>query len=109
MGTYITFLINALRLDFGISYQSPSGTVTQIIGRTWPVSIHLGGLDQMVQESLLHFLFYWYMVLFPAVMIALRAEIYTQIRCPALLKVIVQPSRSNAPALERLYAIQRIR
>jgi ABC-type dipeptide/oligopeptide/nickel transport system permease component len=32
----------ALRLDFGIPYQSPGETVAQLIGRTWPVTAHLG-------------------------------------------------------------------
>jgi ABC-type dipeptide/oligopeptide/nickel transport system permease component len=45
---YGSFIVNALRLDFGISYQSPSETVTQIIGRTWPVSIQLGGMAALI-------------------------------------------------------------
>jgi peptide/nickel transport system permease protein len=45
---YASFLVNALRLDFGISYQSPSETVTQIIGRTWPVSIQLGMMAAVI-------------------------------------------------------------
>ena len=45
---YGSFLVNALHLDFGISYQSPSETVTQIIGRTWPVSIQLGGMAALI-------------------------------------------------------------
>jgi ABC-type dipeptide/oligopeptide/nickel transport system permease component len=39
---------NALRGDFGISFQSPTDTVIQLIGRTWPVSIQLGGLAILV-------------------------------------------------------------
>jgi ABC-type dipeptide/oligopeptide/nickel transport system permease component len=39
---YLTFLSHAVRLDFGVSYQSPSESVSEIIGRTWPVSIQLG-------------------------------------------------------------------
>ena len=35
-------MANALRGDFGISFQSPTETVIQLIGRTWPVSIALG-------------------------------------------------------------------
>ena len=41
---YLTFLRNALRLDFGVSFQSPQETVVQVIGRTWPVSIQIGGI-----------------------------------------------------------------
>jgi ABC-type dipeptide/oligopeptide/nickel transport system permease component len=45
---YVSFLVNALRFDFGVSFQSPSETVTQIIARTWPVSIHLGGMAAFI-------------------------------------------------------------
>ena len=45
---YLAFLRNAVRLDFGVSYQSPSETVVEIIGRTWPVSIRLGGIAALV-------------------------------------------------------------
>jgi peptide/nickel transport system permease protein len=41
---YLLYMGNALRGDFGISFQSPDETVIQLIGRTWPVSIQLGGL-----------------------------------------------------------------
>jgi ABC-type dipeptide/oligopeptide/nickel transport system permease component len=41
---YLLYMGNALRGDFGISYQSPDETVIQLIARTWPVSIQLGGL-----------------------------------------------------------------
>ena len=33
---------SALHGDFGISFHSPTETVIQLIGRTWPVSITLG-------------------------------------------------------------------
>jgi ABC-type dipeptide/oligopeptide/nickel transport system permease component len=39
---YLRYMANALRGDFGISFQSPTETVIQLIGRTWPVSIALG-------------------------------------------------------------------
>ncbi len=39
---YLSYMSAALRLDFGIPYQSPGETVTQLIGRTWPVTAHLG-------------------------------------------------------------------
>src|SRR6202158_3866627 len=35
---------NALHGDFGISFQSPTETVIQLIGRAWPTSMQLGGL-----------------------------------------------------------------
>ena len=41
---YARYMWNALQGDFGISFQSPTETVIQLIGRTWPVSIQLGGL-----------------------------------------------------------------
>ena len=45
---YLRYMGNALRGDFGISFQSPTETVIQLIGRTWPVSIQLGGLAIVV-------------------------------------------------------------
>jgi ABC-type dipeptide/oligopeptide/nickel transport system permease component len=39
---YLSYMGAALRLDFGIPYQSPGETVTELIGRTWPVTVHLG-------------------------------------------------------------------
>jgi ABC-type dipeptide/oligopeptide/nickel transport system permease component len=39
---YLRYMGNALRGDFGISFQSPTETVIQLIGRTWPTSIMLG-------------------------------------------------------------------
>jgi ABC-type dipeptide/oligopeptide/nickel transport system permease component len=39
---YLSYMGAALRLDFGIPFQSPGETVTQLIGRTWPVTAHLG-------------------------------------------------------------------
>jgi peptide/nickel transport system permease protein len=45
---YLRYMANALRGDFGISFQSPTETVTQLIGRTWPVSIALGGTTVLV-------------------------------------------------------------
>jgi peptide/nickel transport system permease protein len=45
---YARYMWNALRGDFGISFQSPTDTVIELIGRTWPVSIQLGGLAILV-------------------------------------------------------------
>jgi peptide/nickel transport system permease protein len=41
---YGRYMWNALQGDFGISFQSPTETVIELIGRTWPVSIRLGGM-----------------------------------------------------------------
>ncbi|HWQ12527.1 MAG TPA: ABC transporter permease [Roseiflexaceae bacterium] len=45
---YLKYMGNALRGDFGISFASPSETVIELIGRTWPVSITLGGVTVVV-------------------------------------------------------------
>src|SRR5262245_17227552 len=45
---YLRYMGSALRGDFGISFQSPTETVIQLIGRTWPVSMRLGGLAILV-------------------------------------------------------------
>jgi ABC-type dipeptide/oligopeptide/nickel transport system permease component len=49
---YLTYMGNALRGDFGISFASPTETVTELIGRTWPISIMLGGSTVVVALSL---------------------------------------------------------
>src|SRR4030081_1744436 len=41
---YFLYMSNALRGDFGISFQSPTETVIQLISRAWPTSMQLGGL-----------------------------------------------------------------
>jgi peptide/nickel transport system permease protein len=41
---YLLYMGSALHGDFGISFQSPTETVTELIGRTWPISIQLGGM-----------------------------------------------------------------
>jgi peptide/nickel transport system permease protein len=45
---YINYMWNAARGDFGYSFASPTETVAQVIGRTWPVSILLGGLTAVI-------------------------------------------------------------
>ncbi len=45
---YLRYMSSALRGDFGYSYQSPDDTVIELIGRTWPVSIALGGVTVIV-------------------------------------------------------------
>jgi peptide/nickel transport system permease protein len=39
---YLSYVWRALHLDFGRSFVITSETVLQLIGRVWPVSIHLG-------------------------------------------------------------------
>jgi ABC-type dipeptide/oligopeptide/nickel transport system permease component len=39
---YLSYMGAAVRLDFGIPYQSPGETVTELIARTWPVTAQLG-------------------------------------------------------------------
>jgi peptide/nickel transport system permease protein len=45
---YINYMMNAAQGDFGYSFASPTETVAQVIGRTWPVSILLGGVTAVV-------------------------------------------------------------
>jgi peptide/nickel transport system permease protein len=45
---YFRYMGAALRGDFGYSFQSPDETVAELIGRTWPVSIALGGITVIV-------------------------------------------------------------
>jgi peptide/nickel transport system permease protein len=39
---FVKYVWNALHLDFGISYHARPQTVNEIIGRTFPISLHLG-------------------------------------------------------------------
>ena len=39
---FVRYIWNALHLDFGISYHARPQTVNEIIGRTFPISLHLG-------------------------------------------------------------------
>ena len=41
---YGRYMWNALQFDFGIPFQSPGETVTDLISRTWPISLQLGGM-----------------------------------------------------------------
>jgi ABC-type dipeptide/oligopeptide/nickel transport system permease component len=45
---YVLYVGNALRFEFGYSYQSPGETVTQLIARVWTVSLQLGALTLAV-------------------------------------------------------------
>src|SRR5262245_37425158 len=48
---YVRYMVSAVQGDFGTSFQSPTESVTQLIARTWPVSMLLGGLAIMVAFS----------------------------------------------------------
>jgi len=48
---YLKYMGSALQGDFGISFQSPTESVIQLIGRTWPTSIQLGMLAILVAFS----------------------------------------------------------
>src|SRR5438477_2797537 len=41
---YLRYMWSALHGDFGTSFQSPTESVLQLIARTWPTSMQLGGL-----------------------------------------------------------------
>jgi ABC-type dipeptide/oligopeptide/nickel transport system permease component len=45
---YLRYMANAIHGDFGISFQSPTETVGELIGRTWPTSIALGTMAIVV-------------------------------------------------------------
>ncbi|MCB9159298.1 MAG: ABC transporter permease [Caldilineaceae bacterium] len=45
---YLIWLQGVVRLDFGHSFQRPDETVLQLIGRTWPVTFHLGIMTLIV-------------------------------------------------------------
>ena len=48
---YLLYVGNALRFEFGYSYQSPGETVAQLIGRVWTVSLQLGALTLAGRDS----------------------------------------------------------
>ena len=48
---YLRYMGSALQGDFGISFQSPTETVIELIGRTWPTSMQLGGLAILLAFS----------------------------------------------------------
>jgi ABC-type dipeptide/oligopeptide/nickel transport system permease component len=45
---YALYMWNAVHGDFGISFQSPTESVTQLIARVWPTSMQLGGLAVII-------------------------------------------------------------
>jgi len=48
---YLRYMGSALQGDFGISFQSPTESVTDLIARTWPISMQLGGLAILLAFS----------------------------------------------------------
>jgi len=49
---YLRYMWNALHLDFGIPFQSPTETVTELIARVWPVTLQLAAVTLLLSYSL---------------------------------------------------------
>jgi len=49
---YTTWLSGVVQLDFGRSFKHPDETVVGIIRRTWPITIHLGGMALILAFSI---------------------------------------------------------
>ncbi|HLZ28288.1 MAG TPA: ABC transporter permease [Chloroflexota bacterium] len=49
---YFNYMGSALHGDFGISFQSPTETVMQLIARAWPTSMQLGGMAILLAFTL---------------------------------------------------------
>jgi len=49
---YTTWLGGVVQLDFGRSFKHPDETVVGLIRRTWPVTIHLGGMALILAFSI---------------------------------------------------------
>jgi peptide/nickel transport system permease protein len=45
---YLIWLRGVLRLDFGMSFEHPDESVLELIRRTWPTTMHLGGMALLV-------------------------------------------------------------
>jgi ABC-type dipeptide/oligopeptide/nickel transport system permease component len=45
---YLSFLWNALHLDFGYSYQDPGEPITALLARVWPISAFVGGMGIVI-------------------------------------------------------------
>ena len=52
MVQYGRYMWNALHLDFGVPFQRPTSTVTELIADTWPVTIRIGLLTIALSFSL---------------------------------------------------------
>lgn len=49
---YLNYMSHAVRFDFGIPFQQPTTTVTELIGKTWRVSAQLGAMTILVAFGL---------------------------------------------------------
>jgi ABC-type dipeptide/oligopeptide/nickel transport system permease component len=49
---YLRYMWNAIHLDFGIPFQSPTETVIQLIARVWPPTLQLAGAVILLSYSL---------------------------------------------------------
>ncbi len=45
---YLRYMWGVVQLDFGIPFQSPGETVTDVLARAWPPSLVLGGLGVLI-------------------------------------------------------------
>ena len=45
---YVIWLSGVVRLDFGQSFAHPDESVLQLVGRTWPVTFHLGAMTLLL-------------------------------------------------------------
>jgi peptide/nickel transport system permease protein len=49
---YLLYMWNAIHMDFGIPFQSPTETVTGLIGRVWPSTLQLAGVVILLSYSM---------------------------------------------------------
>lgn len=49
---YLSFLWNALHLQFGYSYQDPGETISDLLARVWPISAFAGGMGVLLGVGL---------------------------------------------------------
>jgi ABC-type dipeptide/oligopeptide/nickel transport system permease component len=49
---YLLYMWNFIQGDFGVPYQSPGETVTELLARAWPPSLILGGLGVLIGTPL---------------------------------------------------------
>jgi ABC-type dipeptide/oligopeptide/nickel transport system permease component len=45
---YFRYMCGVLQFDFGVPFQSPGVTVTELLARAWPPSLTLGGLGVLI-------------------------------------------------------------
>ena len=49
---YFLYMKGVLKFDFGVPYQSPGETITEVLARAWPPSLILGGLGMILGTTL---------------------------------------------------------